>query len=369
MGIPTPAQCVLLVEGGSYRRALFTGTHHRCLGSRRALLYSAHRGKKSVNRQAIDDLKQQIPLMGYLQAHDWQPARPLSRGRWMGLCPLHGDHQPSFLVDPNKDLFYCYGCGRGGDVIRFAELYHQVRFSQAVALLRQWHGVEPALHEATRFYHTQLNRHSEAFTYLYQRGVRSWTLMELMRIGYAPGGCLRGWLTQLGHPLPALRQVGLVTDAGYDAFIHRIVFPLEDNLYGRSISDAAPPHRFLPGAKGGLYLWAQVQSYPEVILVEGLFDYAVLWEAGFKNVTCSLGTHLNARQFRQLCDGTRTVYVAFDADGNGSGQQAAQGLSRSLRERGTLARLVSLPEGHDPNSFFVQGGEAREFHRLLQEAL
>ena len=63
---------------------------------------------------------------------------------------------------------------------------------------------------------------------------------------------------------------------------------------------------------------------PEVILVEGLFDYAVLWEAGFHNVTCSLGAHLNARQFRQLCDGPRTVYLAFDADANGSGQQAAQ---------------------------------------------
>ena len=62
--------------------------------------------------------------------------------------------------------------------------------------------------------------------------------------------------------------------------------------------------------------------YPEVILVEGLFDYAVLWQAGFHNVTCSLGTHLNARQFRQLCDGPRTVYLAFDADANGSGQQA-----------------------------------------------
>jgi DNA primase len=85
-----------------------------------------------VNRQALDDLKQQIPLMGYLQAHDWTPARPLSPGRWMGLCPLHGDHKPSFLVDANKDLFYCYGCGRGGDVIRFAELYHQVKFSQAL---------------------------------------------------------------------------------------------------------------------------------------------------------------------------------------------------------------------------------------------
>jgi DNA primase len=159
-----------------------------------------------------------------------------------------------------------------------------------------------------------------------------------------------------------------VTELGYDAYVRRIVFPLEGNLYGRSLSASAPPHRFLPGAKGGLYSWAQAQSHPEVILVEGLFDYAALWEAGFKNVTCSLGTHLNARQFRQLCDGTRTVYVAFDADGNGSGQQAAQCLSRNLQERGTPARLVSLPEGHDPNSFFVQGGDAREFHRLLEEA-
>jgi len=168
-----------------------------------------------VNRQAFDELKQQIPLMGYLQAHDWHPARPLSRGRWMGLCTLHADHQPSFLVDPHKDLFYCYGCGRGGDVIRFAELYHQVKFSQALVLLRQWRGAEPVLQEVTRFYRLQLDRHSEAVAYLYQRGVRSRELIEHMRIGYAPGGCRRGWLTQLGHSLPALRQAGLVTGMGY----------------------------------------------------------------------------------------------------------------------------------------------------------
>ena len=322
-----------------------------------------------MNRQALDDLKQQIPLMGYLQAHDWQPARPLSRGRWMGLCPLHEDRQPSFLVDPNQDLFYCYGCGRGGDVIRFAELYHQVKFPQAVEWLRQWRGAEPLLHEVARFYRVQFHRHSKAVAYLYQRGIRSPALIEHMQIGYAPGGCLRGWLTQLGHSLPILRQAGLVTDVGYDAYVRRIVFPLEGNLYGRSLSAAAPPHRFLPGAKGGLYSWKQAQSYPEVILVEGLFDYAVLWQAGFRNVTCSLGAHLNARQFRQLCDGPRTVYLAFDADPNGSGQQAAQDLSRRLRERGLTARLVSLPEGHDPNSFFVQGGDARQFQSLLEAAL
>jgi DNA primase len=214
----------------------------------------------------------------------------------------------------------------------------------------------------------QLHRHSEAVAYLYQRGIRSPELIEHMRIGYAPGGCLRGWLTQLGYPLQTLRQAGLVTTSGYDAYMHRVVFPLEGNLYGRSLSAAAPPHRFLPGAKGGLYSWEQVRQYPEVILVEGLFDYAVLWQAGFHNVTCSMGNHLNAYQFRQLCDGTRTVYLSFDADSNGSGQQAAEWLAKRLREERLDVRRVFLPDGHDPNSFFVQGGDARQFQCLLTEA-
>jgi DNA primase len=319
-----------------------------------------------VNRQSLDELKQQIPLLGYLQAHDWHPARPLSRSRWMGLCPLHEDHKPSFLVDSSKSLFYCYGCGRGGDVIRFAELYHQVKFSQATVLLYQWRGAAPLLDEVSRFYRVQLHRHSEAVAYLYQRGIRSWATIELMQIGYAPGGCLRGWLTQLGHPLPALHQAGLVTRLGYDAFVRRIVFPLDGNLYGRSLSAAAPPHRFLPGAKGGLYAWAPVRQYPEAILVEGLFDYAVLWEAGFHNVTCSLGTHLNACQFRQLCDAPRTVYLAFDSDDNHSGQNAAQWMSRRLRTRGVTALGVALPDGQDPNSFFVAGGDAHQWRAPIE---
>lgn len=111
-----------------------------------------------MSRRVLDELKQQITLLDYLQAHDWRPARRLSRGRLMGLCPLHAEHQPSFLVDPAKSLFYCYGCGRGGDVIRFAELYHQLKFPQAVALLRQWRGLPPILQEAAEFYRMQLHR-------------------------------------------------------------------------------------------------------------------------------------------------------------------------------------------------------------------
>jgi len=321
-----------------------------------------------VTRQALDELKQQISLLDYLQAQDWRAARRLSRGRWMGLCPLHDDRTPSFLVDPNKGLFYCYGCGRGGDVIRFAELYHGARFPQALAMLRHWRGLAPLLHETIAFYATQLHRHSEAVTYLHERGIRSPELIEHMGIGYAPGTCLRGRLMELGYPLAALRQAGLVTAAGYDAYVRRIVFPLEGNLYGRSISPSAPPHRFLPGTKGGLYCWEQVHHGSEVILVEGLFDYASLWQAGFRNVSCAMGTHLSGRQFQQLCDRSRTVYLAFDADPNGSGQNASQALACRLREQGLPVRTVLLPDHRDPNSFFLQGGDACQFRSLLEAA-
>ncbi len=100
-----------------------------------------------------------------------------------------------------------------------------------------------------------------------------------------------------------------------------------------------------------------------------MFDLAVLWQAGFRHTTCALGTHLTPDQFRQLCDRPRTVYLTFDVDANGSGQQAAQALAPRLRAQGITTRRVILPSGHDPNFFFVQGGDARQFHSLLEEAL
>lgn len=143
-----------------------------------------------MNRQVLDELKRQIPLLEYLHVCHWQQGRPIGSGRFLGL-PLHPDHQPSLLVDPNKNLFYCYGCRRGGDIVRFVELYHQVKFPQALALLRQSRRLAPLLPEAVSFYRIQLHRHREAVAYLYERGARSPELIETMRIGYAPGGCFR----------------------------------------------------------------------------------------------------------------------------------------------------------------------------------
>ena len=105
-----------------------------------------------------------------------------------------------------------------------------------------------------------------------------------------------------------------------------------------------------------------------MILVEGLFDYAVLWQAGFHNVTCSLGTHLNARQFRQICDAPRTVYVTFDSDANGSGQQASRQLVQRLHCAAIEAYTVDLPPDHDPNTFFTAGATAADFSACLEAA-
>jgi DNA primase len=289
---------------------------------------------------------------------------------------LHQEDRPSFYVNARKNLFYCHGCGQGGDLIRFIELSRHLSFRQSLTYLEQQGtpAVDSAtvLEQAAAFYQAQLERYPEALRYLKQRGLHDPALIKELRIGYAPGGSLRRHLTTQGYSCHLLRRVGLLNSQGRDAFYGRVVFPCcQDgrvvNLYGRSLG-AAFAHRFLPGPKGGLYAWEKVRQYPEVILVEGLFDYAVLWQAGFCCLTCSLGTHLNAGQFGQLCDRPRTVYLTFDVDTNGSGQQASQRLAHRLRAQGIVARRVLLPQGHDPNSFFVQDGDAQQFQSLLEAA-
>ena len=111
----------------------------------------------------------------------------------MGLCPLHSDHRPSFLVDTHKNLFYCYGCGRGGDVIRLAELYHGIRFVDAMAVLRRWSGLESLLPDTAQFYQMQLHRHAEAAAYLLQRGLHESTVIEELRLAMLPvDACVPG---------------------------------------------------------------------------------------------------------------------------------------------------------------------------------
>jgi DNA primase catalytic core len=338
--------------------------------------YVRFQRQKQAVGEDLEKLKQRLSLLDYLQQQNWV-ARPAGHGHeFVGFCPLHPETRPSFYVNARKNLFYCHGCGQGGDLLRFVQLSRQLSFRQSLAYLQQ-HSAPPAdpaavLEQAATFYQQQLDRYSEALFYLKQRGLYDPAAVQELHIGYAPGGSLRRHLTAQGYSCDLLQRLGLLNAQGCDAFYRRIIFPCcQDghviNLYGRSIA-AASAHRFLPGSKGGLYAWEQVQQCPQVILVEGLFDYAVLWQAGFRHVTCSFGTQLSTHQFQQLCDRPRTVYLTFDVDANGSGQQASQRLAQRLRAQGLATRRVLLPEGHDPNSFFVQGGDAGQFQALLEAA-
>ena len=106
-----------------------------------------------------------------------------------------------------------------------------------------------------------------------------------------------------------------------------------------------------------------------MIVVEGLFDLASLWQAGFSNAVALLGSHFNERQRAQLCDGQeRTVYLCLDADENGSGPRAARWWSQRLRPSGLRLLLVELPDGYDPNRFFAEGGSEAQFSRYLEAA-
>ena len=323
----------------------------------------------------VEALKPRVPLLDYLQQHSWI-GWPAGRGEYVGLCPLHEETRPSFYVNTRKDVFYCHGCGEGGDLLRFLQLARRVSFPQGLACLdpqtRAQADASSLLEQTATFCQQQLDTYPEALGYLRQRGLHDPALIRELGIGYAPGGNLRRYLTTQGHSFAVLRRAGLINAQGADALYQRIVFPLRHgqhivNLYGRSLG-AAFPHRFLPGSKGGLYAWEKVRHCSEIILVEGLFDYAVLRQAGFSNVTCSLGTHLNTEQFRQLCADKPTVYLTFDGDPNQSGQQAAVQLAHRLGAQGITTRCVFLPPGHDPNSFFVEGGDAPGFQSLLKAA-
>ncbi len=325
---------------------------------------SAPDGFASLDRRCLEELKQRIGLLDYLQSHlQWEPSHRTTAGQIAGLCPLHSETKPSFWVHLRKNLFYCYGCGRGGDLIRLVELYYRLTFTQALSHLR-WHlGHTSLLEDAIAYYRAQLSLSPEALAYLAQRGLHDSATLQAMRVGYAPGVCLRAHLQSLGYRSEMIRQSGLITAQGRDTLFHRVVFPFGDNLYGRSL-DGQAPHRFLRHSKGGLYRWSCLHRAPEILLAEGCFDVAALWQAGFSHATCGGGANLNRIQFQQLLSGPRIVWIVFDSDA--AGQRAAAHLSLRLLQAGQMVRRVLLPYPHDPASYFASGADAVDFRALMR---
>jgi len=329
-----------------------------------------------TQREPLDQLKQRLPLLDFLQQRHWAARRVGARAEFVGLCPLHPETHPSFYINARKNLFYCHGCHRGGDLIRLVQLSQGLSFRQSVAYLQQQLPSPPVsglLENAAAFYQLQLHRHPEALHYLQQRGLCDPAVIASLGLGYAPGGNLHRHLAALGYSFDHLLHTGLINPQGRDTFCRRVIFPLRRqgrvcNLYGRSIGSAFP-HRLLPRSKGGLFAWDSLSHCSSLVLAEGLFDVAALWQAGFPHTTSALGTYLTYSQLDDLCSlSTRLVYIAFDRDDNQAGPRAAHLLAQRLESRGIAAPIVHLPAGHDPCSYFLSGAIAADFSACLQRA-
>src|SRR5258708_10022292 len=132
-------------------------------------------------------------LWEYLEKRGWTKWRRTGREEIAGLCPLHRETKPSFFVNRRKGVFYCHGCGRGGDVIRLMQLLEGLSFRQARARLSPDENATPPITEAVRFYQQQL-QWPQALSYFERRGIHSPEVIQRMGIGYAPGACFRGHL-------------------------------------------------------------------------------------------------------------------------------------------------------------------------------
>jgi DNA primase len=316
-------------------------------------------------------------------------------------CPFHDEKTPSFNINPERQIYHCFGCGVGGNVITFLMEYEKIGFLEAVRELARRAGIalpdrsggysdgteDPiyAANELALAYFRECMAGSSgaaARDYWSGRGIGE-DITEMFRIGYAkPGwdGLLKR-AEREGLPLAALEEAGLVVerDSGgyYDRFRNRLVFPLTwtggrvVGFGGRALDDSEPKYLNTPETRvyhKGRYVYGLAQARPalrasrEAVLVEGYMDLLSLYEAGFHNAVASAGTALTPEQARLTSRYADRVFVAYDGDN--AGKIAATKAAELLVGLGVKVRIAALPDGADPDSFVKEHGAEAMRDRL-----
>lgn len=322
---------------------------------------------------------------------DYLPLKK-SGSRYRALCPFHTEKTPSFYVDADKQLFYCFGCGAGGDVFKFLMLYEKMEFPEALRTLAARYGIAlPAPgtpessdrarvlavnRQALQYFRDQLQRPAgeRARRYLAGRGLTGETI-ETFRIGYAPEGWT-GLKSHLTGKVPEAQLVlsGLVarkeeTGRTYDRFRDRVIFPiinLADEIigFGGRLLEAGEP-KYLnspetPAFSKGDNLYALPLAKEAIrrdgcaILVEGYMDVIALHQAGIGQAVATLGTGFTGGHVRLLKRFTDRIVVNFDPDA--AGRAAARRSCEVLLEHGFEIHVVALPPGEDPDVFARRHG-------------
>lgn len=344
----------------------------------------------------LDDLKAQTDIVSVVGD---AVALRKTGGTYKGLCPFHQEKTPSFNVNKDKGFFKCFGCGAGGDVVKFVELYQKLSFPEAVRHLAQRAGIQvpetgggPEEREAAAERQALLSLHEQAASFfreqletaagararreLDHRGLRAETQARFL-YGYAPAGgrdSLHGRLNDAGIPRQLQLKSGLVKlgDNGriWDHFRNRLVIPIVREtgtivaFGGRALEEGQVP-KYLNSPETPIYTKgrtlygldvakAAIRTHNYCVLVEGYFDLAQVWQAGVQQVVALCGTALTVAQARTLKRFASKVVLSFDADA--AGQGAAARSSEVLVGEGFQVNVALMPAGTDPDEFIRRSG-------------
>jgi DNA primase len=361
-----------------------------------------------ISNESLERVKAAADIVEVVSAHT-----DLRRqgARYVGLCPFHEERTPSFSVEPTEKLYHCFGCGVGGDVIKFVEEKDGLGFAEAVEMLADRYGVElereqedpraeakrqrrrrleQLLERSAAFYSNYLWESEEAGKardYLAQRGLREEAL-RAFGVGYAPSAwdkiLVRG--QQAGFSVEELRAVGLAqrgrSGGEYDRFRERIMFPIRDRR-GRVLGFGGRAMRSDQGAKyvntaetdffhksqmlyGVDLAKAAIAKAGRAVVVEGYTDVLALHQAGIEEAVGVMGTAITPDQVGALSGMVEEVVLALDADS--AGQEAMLRAQRVAAGRRMRLRVAAMPAGEDPAEMMAADGGPERFRELLEAA-
>lgn len=356
----------------------------------------------NIPEELISQIKERINIIDVVS--DFLPLKKVGVN-YKGLCPFHSEKTPSFTVNEEKQIFHCFGCGAGGNAITFLMKAGGMTFPDAVTELAKKAGVSipkddwnissakndkrSALFEvneaAASFYHRALKDSGKGRGYLEKRGLTE-DIVNDYKLGYGGDGwdSLYVFLSKKKASLAMAEELGLIipkkSGGYYDRFRGRIIFPIFDihgqviGFGGRSIDGSEP--KYLNSSESALFKKSDslygltvakkwIKEADEALIVEGYMDLLSLHQAGIKNSVATLGTALTAGHLRLIKRLTGNIVTIFDADQAGV-KATLRALDLFLTE-GVRARVLSMPEGHDPDTFVRETGADR-FRKEIKSA-
>ena len=267
---------------------------------------------------------------------------------YSGLCPFHQETKPSFFVSPERQIFKCFGCGEGGNVISFLMKIENLSFKEVFEKIKEEYGLEietsPKLeiskkileinYAALKFFRSKLQEFSQAKNYLFKRGLNE-EAIKFFELGYSPGGTLmRDFLYAQGYSLEEIKKAGLLDENNFDRFQGRIIFPLR-NERGELIGftgriypekERAPKYLNTPETKifkkseflyGLFYAKEYIEKEKKAIVLEGQMDFLLAFKNGLKNVVSVSGSALTEAHLRKIKKYATVLVLAFDNDSAG----------------------------------------------------